>query len=121
LRLGDKYAEELGFSPRFAFRGAVDASVPEIVTEQLLQVANEALSNVTRHARATSVEAVVVVEDGWLAFSVLDDGVGLTEEPSAGQGVSNMSIRAANLGGVCTLSAREPRGTRLEWRVPIQA
>ena len=121
LRLGDKYSEELGFSPRFAFRGAVDASVPEIVTEQLFQVANEALSNVTRHARASTIEAIVVVEDGWLTFFLLDDGVGVTEEPSAGQGVSNMSIRAANLGGSFALSARDPKGTRLEWRVPIQA
>jgi PAS domain S-box-containing protein len=120
LRLGDKYSEELGFSPRFAFRGAVDASVPEIVTEQLLQVANEALSNVSRHAHATSIEAVVVVEDGWLTFSLLDDGVGLLGQPSAGQGLSNMSIRASNLGGSCTISPRDPTGTMLDWRVPIQ-
>ncbi len=119
LRLGDKFGEELAGVARIAFHGPVDTLVPDVVAEELLQVMNEALSNVVRHARASSVEAVVVVEDGWLSLSLVDDGVGIADEPSAGHGLRNMSDRAIKLGGTCAVSRRERGGTLLEWRVPI--
>ena len=119
LRIVDKTVDELGFAPRVAFRGPVDASVPELVVTHLLQVVTESLSNITRHAHATAVELIVSVEEGWLTISCADDGVGIGDSPSAGNGLSNMSTRASNLGGTCILSRREPTGTILEWRVPI--
>ena len=119
LRLADKYTEQLGFTPRIAFRGPVDGSVTESVSDHLLQVVAEALSNAARHAHASSVEAIVTIENDWLVFSLADDGVGIPDGPSAGNGLRNMSTRAANLGGTCTVTRREPSGTHLEWRVPI--
>ncbi|HEY5273889.1 MAG TPA: PAS domain S-box protein [Acidimicrobiales bacterium] len=119
LRVADKFAEELGFTPRVGFHGPVDISVPELVRTELVQVLAEAFSNTARHARASSVEAIVAVEEGWLCFSLVDDGVGISGEPSAGQGLRNMSTRAANLGGTFNVSRREPTGTVVEWRVPI--
>ena len=86
LRLADKYSEELGFTPRVGFHGPVDVVVPDVVGDQLLQVLAEALSNTARHARASSAEAVVVVEKGWLSFSLVDDGTGVTDVPTAGRG-----------------------------------
>jgi len=119
LRLGDKHRDELGFTPRIAFHGPVDASVPEAVSSEVLQVLGEGLSNVARHARASSVEVVVSVEEGWLSLSIVDDGIGIAEGPHAGHGVRNMVTRASNLGGTCTVSRREPTGTTIAWRVPI--
>ena len=119
LRVADKYSEELGFTPRVGFHGPVDAVVPDVVGAQLLQVLAEALSNTARHARASSAEAVLVIEAGWLSFSLVDDGTGVTDAPPAGQGLRNMSARAHNLGGTCTVSRRRPTGTIVEWRVPI--
>jgi PAS domain S-box-containing protein len=117
--IGDKFSEELGFSPRFAFHGPVDVSVPAAITQQLLQVLTEGLSNIARHARATSAEAIVSVEDDWLTLSLVDDGVGIPKGPSAGLGLSNMSNRATNLGGSCVVSRREPSGTSVVWAVPL--
>jgi PAS domain S-box-containing protein len=119
LRLADRFHEELGLLPRIAFLGPVDIGVPEIVSDHLLQVFGEGLSNVARHAHASRVEAVVTVEDGWLTFALVDDGVGVSDDPSAGSGIRNMVIRAENLGGSCTVGLRAPRGTVLEWRVPL--
>lgn len=119
LRLADKYAAQFGFTPRVAFHGAVDASVPEVVAGHLLQVLAEAFSNTARHAEASSVDAIIAVEGGWLSFSLLDDGAGIVDEPTAGHGLRNMSTRATNLGGTFTVSRRDPLGTILEWRVPI--
>jgi PAS domain S-box-containing protein len=119
LRVADKSSHELGFTPRVGFHGPVDVLVPDVVAAQLLQVLAEALSNTARHARASSAELVVVVEEGWLSFSLADDGTGLSNAPTAGQGLRNMSARAHNLGGTCTVSQREPTGTIVQWRVPI--
>ncbi len=117
--IGDRFAEDLGFRPRFAFRGPVDISVPETVSQHLLQVLTEGLSNTVRHAHATSVEAIVDVEDGTLRFSLADDGIGIDDLPTAGQGLRNISLRAIKLGGSCTVSRREPSGTIIEWKVPL--
>jgi PAS domain S-box-containing protein len=119
LRLADRYHHELGVLPRIAFVGPVDFVVPEIVSEHLLHVFGEGLSNIGRHAQATKIEAVVAVEGEWLSFSLTDDGVGIGDGPSAGNGIRNMSIRAENLGGTCTVSRREPNGTMVVWRVPL--
>jgi two-component system, NarL family, sensor histidine kinase DevS len=119
LRLADRFQHELGVLPRIAFLGPVDIAVPEIVGEHLLQVFGEGLSNVGRHAHASKIEAVVAVEGEWLSFSLIDDGVGVSDGPSAGNGLRNMSTRAENLGGTFTISRREPTGTVVEWRVPL--
>lgn len=118
-RVADKYGEELGFTPRVGFHLPVETVVPDAVAAQLVQVLAEALSNIARHARAASAEVVVVIEEGLLSLSVVDDGMGLSDAPKAGQGLRNMTARAHNLGGTCTVSRREPTGTVVEWRVPI--
>jgi PAS domain S-box-containing protein len=121
LRLADRYHHELGVLPRIAFLGPVDFAVPEFVSEHLLNVFGEGLSNVGRHAHASKIEAVVAVEGEWLSFSLIDDGVGIGDGPSAGNGMRNMAIRAENLGGTCTIRRRDPKGTIVEWRVPLSA
>jgi signal transduction histidine kinase len=119
LRLADRYHQELGVLPRVAFLGPVDMAVPPLVGDHLLQVFGEALSNVGRHAHASKIEAVVSIEEEWLLFSLVDDGVGVGDGPSAGNGMRNMLTRAENLGGTFSVRRREPRGSILEWRVPI--
>jgi signal transduction histidine kinase len=64
---------------------------------------------------------IFTVEDGWLSFHCVDNGIGIGNSPTAGSGLANMSSRASNLGGTCELSHREPSGTILEWRVPISS
>lgn len=119
LRLADRYHHELGVLPRIAFRGPVDFAVSELVSEHLLNVFGEGLSNIGRHAHASKIEVVVAVEGEWLSFTLTDDGVGIGEGPSAGNGMRNMAIRAENLGGSCTIGPRNPKGTMVEWRVPL--
>jgi PAS domain S-box-containing protein len=119
LRLADRYHSEMGALPRVAFHGPVDVAIPEMVREHLVHVFGEGLSNVARHAHASKIDAVIAVEGEWLSFSLSDDGVGIDEGPSAGSGVRNMSVRAENLGGTCSVKRREPQGTIIEWRVPL--
>jgi signal transduction histidine kinase len=78
----------------------------------------EALSNVARHAQATSVEIDVEHRDGLVTLRVADDGIGLPANPDGGNGIRNLANRAAKLGGQCGVDARPDGGTVLEWQAP---
>ena len=112
--------ETLGFRPRTVFRGPVDAAVPDELVSTLIAVLRESLSNVSRHARATGVDVVLGVAEGWVTLSVSDDGVGVDGRPAAGHGLANLEARALELGGEFSLSPRQPSGTLLQWRVPFK-
>lgn len=113
------YALTLGFSPVLV----CDEMVEEVLTESsrlaLLLVVREALSNVARHAHATSVEVAVRVEVDQVVVVVTDDGVGLPDKV-AESGLGNVRTRALQHGGSMDLMARTPGGTVLRWRVPLQ-
>ncbi|WP_086830434.1 GAF domain-containing sensor histidine kinase [Streptomyces sp. NRRL B-24572] len=116
----DEAATTLGFAPALRMEGLLDTDVPSETAEQVIAVIGEALTNVARHARARRVEVSVVADDGVLAVTVSDDGVGMTQ---AGRrsGLRNLAERAERLGGSLSVRARtEPgSGTVLEWRIPL--
>jgi signal transduction histidine kinase len=106
----------LGFSPVLEARGPVDSAVPDDVREHLLAVLNEALSNIVRHASASSVEVRLDVTDD-IRLEVRDDGTGLGDE-EPGSGLTNMRARAELLGGHFAARDREAGGLELTWVVP---
>ena len=112
-------ATQLGFSPRVGFQGPVDAATSPELASQVIAVLTEALSNVARHAEASSVEVVIAAEDGTLLVSVADNGVGPPRGRSAGNGLRNLADRARSLSGSVSITARHPSGTLVEWRVPV--
>jgi signal transduction histidine kinase len=84
----------------------------------LLATVREGLSNMVRHANATSGVVCVEASPEELVLTIEDDGVGIPRDPKRGGGLSNMMWRAAELGGSCTVGAADPAGTRLVWQVP---
>lgn len=91
-------------------------------TVEVLHIAQEALSNVRKHARATRVDMRVGRADGQLALTIADDGVGLNSQAVAeakGYGLRNMRERAHALGGDARIERREEGGTRFTLRVPL--
>jgi len=108
----------LGFRPRLTIDGPVDSAVPDPVWPELLAVLREALSNVARHARASSVSVVAAVRDGRFVLTVTDNGTGIGEVTRT-SGLANMRMRAEELGGELTLAPGDPRGTVLTWSVPL--
>jgi len=109
----------MGIEPRIQFEGAVE-TIDERIVEHLIATLREALSNVARHAHASSVRVNVTVGDE-IELQVIDDGVGIAGEVFGGNGVANMARRAEKLGGRAVLgpNATGP-GCRLEWRVPAE-
>ncbi|WP_296236882.1 histidine kinase [Psychrobacter sp. UBA5136] len=86
-------------------------------TEQidLIQIAREALSNISRHAKAQNVEIRLEYEDGdkYIVMSIIDDGVGMSGNVDQTQhhGLMIMRERAHNIGGELIVTDNQPRGT----------
>jgi len=117
LEVIDTAAVTLGFAPSMQFDGLVDTTVGDHAGEQLLAVLREALSNVARHAHASTV-SVRVSARGRLVLQVSDDGVGMAAASQRRSGLANMAARAELLGGELTITDGQP-GTVLRWEVPV--
>ena len=99
-----------GFARRTGLHISVDVMGPRQPLSfelelALFRVAQEALMNVHRHARARSIGVVLRFGDGEISLQVEDDGVGLAESSphSAGVGVSGMRDRMSQLDGRLSL------------------
>ncbi|MFE6104007.1 GAF domain-containing protein [Streptomyces laurentii] len=117
----ERAAPALGFTPALRMGGLLDTDVPAATAEEVVAVVTEGLTNVARHARARRADVAVVAEDGVLAVTVGDDGIGIPPD-AARSGLRNLAERAARLNGELTVRAR-PRpqgGTSLEWRIPLR-
>jgi signal transduction histidine kinase len=90
------------------------------------RIAQEAITNVRKHARAESVEVTVAGRDGGVLVSVKDDGEGMAQ-PGAGTtrsrsfGVAGMRERAQMAGGWWRLDSAPGEGTTVEFWVPAPA
>lgn len=108
----------LGLDPVVTVQGETDA-LPQQVIDELTAVLREALSNVAKHAVASSVEVTLVVSGTEAVLTVADNGRGMPDQLPRSSGVSNLRQRAERLGGTATWSRGEPTGTVLTWRVPL--
>lgn len=112
----------LGFRPVVRFDGTIDLRVPDELAAGVLAVLREGLSNVARHARAGHVEVSLTARDDRLKVEISDDGVGMPDPEYrrvGGQGLTNMSERADEYGGSCSIEAISSGGTRVLWMVPL--
>jgi PAS domain S-box-containing protein len=89
----------------------------------LFRMVQEALSNVMRHAMATSAEIELRAAAGWLTLSIRDDGIGITaaqRKRSQGFGLIGIAERIAALGGQFEIGQfRKGAGSRLTLRLPL--
>ena len=94
----------------------------------IYRVVQEALTNVSRHAQATSATISIVERDGAIRASVTDDGQGLPEADRLGPrgdgleggfGMSGMRERAELVGGELELVPAPGKGTVMRLTVPL--
>jgi signal transduction histidine kinase len=91
----------------------------------LFRAAQEALSNVARHAHATQVEVKLSQEDDRVRLVIRDNGAGFTATASprsdgGGWGLAGMRERAALAGGQVTIESQPGQGTRVAIEVPVK-
>jgi PAS domain S-box-containing protein len=107
----------LGFPPDVDHAGRLD-DVPEHLTEALLAVLTETLTQVVRHDNPDRVRIVVKAEGGWLTLEVTDDGCRPPEVTADGYIVA-MRRSAELLAGSFEYRVVRPMGTVLRWMVPL--
>ncbi len=82
------------------------------------RIAQEAVTNVVRHAQARTC-CVRLRVNGALEIAVSDDGVGIGAAERAGVGLASMRERAEELKGALTIATAQPHGTRIIARLPL--
>jgi signal transduction histidine kinase len=82
-------------------------------------VVSEALTNTTKHARASYAHVAVEQRDGLLRLSIRDDGVG-GADPAGGSGLIGLRDRVQALGGSIEVSSRPGEGTAIVAELPLQ-
>jgi signal transduction histidine kinase len=95
--------------------------LPAAVEVACYRIAQEAMTNVVRHAKASSccVSLSIDKATGVLELEVIDDGVGMPENRRAGVGMTSMRERAEELGGTLTIEPIPEGGTRVLARLPL--
>lgn len=118
---------------RFARASGIAASLdaPESLPDAapdaqaaMYRFVQEALTNVTRHARATKVDVRLQILGKKLSVQVSDDGVGFVPARAlsgTGLGLIGMKERARMLGGRLVIDSTPGRGTRVRLELPISS
>jgi signal transduction histidine kinase len=113
-----EYTPVLGFTPTVRILGPVDTTVSSHLSDQLLAVLREALSNIARHAVADQAEVEIAVSPSELVLTVTDNGTGLPAD-RVESGLRNARRRASAHGGSLELLPGDAAGTIFRWRVRV--
>jgi signal transduction histidine kinase len=118
-RLAERFARETGLAVRVD-TAALDG-VPGLRTDEevvLLRGAQEALTNVRRHARATAVVLRLARVGSQVSVHVEDDGVGFDPTAVSVSGLAGLRDRVEQVGGEVDVASAPGSGTRVTVRVP---
>jgi signal transduction histidine kinase len=121
-----------GWSERFGvpveFRNAVSNGIrlSGDAEANLYRIAQEALHNIYKHARASVVRVTLAQSDGHLQLVIQDDGLGFSlvdvhETSIGGLGLESMRERASLIGGQLVVRSAWGHGTTITVRVPAAA
>ncbi|HKX18064.1 MAG TPA: ATP-binding protein, partial [bacterium] len=116
--LGRDMAAETGV--RVHVRTAGGRPVPQALEAELFRIAQEALTNVRRHANATEAAVTLASTPRGIRLSIHDDGKGFAPRkvPAGRLGLVGMRERAELLGGRFRVSSSPRRGTTVTVAVP---
>ncbi|MGW8251420.1 MAG: histidine kinase, partial [Anaerolineales bacterium] len=98
-----------------------EPAIPLKMKESLYRVAQEALNNIIKHARATQVDLSLVCVNGTIDLEVKDNGTGFDsdQEYPGHLGLHTMRERVEGLGGEFVIESAPMAGTRVFARVPV--
>jgi PAS domain S-box-containing protein len=106
----------------FSSHGVPEESLPPSAQQELLRIAQEAISNAVRHAKPTVIRVDVRWEPPNVVLEITDNGSGIANPQLAsrgGFGLSNMRARAEKLGAQFDVRTAASRGTSIVVLLPI--
>ncbi len=125
LWYADRCLKPRGVTVRCEF-GGLEGRLPVEYETTLFRVAQEAMTNIARHARAETVLVQCARRDGQLTLEIEDDGQGFDalalarpDDSGRGVGLLGMRERVELLGGTLQLDSAPGEGTRLSLTVPL--
>lgn len=91
------------------------------IEDHLFRILQESVSNTLRHAKANSIDVLLIERDGMVILRIVDDGIGfeLDQTKTGSYGLQNMKERAVELGGSLKIVSVPRNGTRLEVKIPL--
>jgi PAS domain S-box-containing protein len=108
---------------RVRMQVAGEPDLPQTSKEALYRVAQEAMHNAVKHARARTLDLCLELGDAEVGLVVADDGRGFdpAHEFPGHLGLKSMAERAAAVGGTLEIKSAPGEGTRLRARFPLAA
>jgi signal transduction histidine kinase len=117
-RLSTSFSAATGITVHVAVSEKFPA-LPDAHRLALYRSAQEALTNIQKHARATEAWLSLALKDDMVELAIMDDGIGLLGTPTdGGFGLVGLRERAARVGGELLLTSREGGGTRITINLP---
>lgn len=101
-----------------------DLDLSQEKSTAVFRIFQETLTNILRHAQATSVEIAIKAEGGEFILTISDNGRGITEDEKTGSrslGILGMQERAHLIGAAIIISGTAAKGTVITLRVPLAA
>lgn len=97
--------------------------LPQDIATCVYRLAQESLSNIVRHAKASRIEVELGQSSMGLAFTIADNGTGFLpdqqQRSSKGLGLLSMKERVALVGGTLTITSAIGQGTRVQAAIPL--
>ncbi len=115
----DELQPVLGMRTELVWSGPVDSVSDSATMADAEAVVREALTNVARHAQASSVRVEIRTDGRRLELDVTDDGIGLPSGQQRRSGLANLKRRAEGRGGTFESENLPTGGVRLHWAIPL--
>lgn len=119
--LGSQFESLSGVSVEFE-ADDITQHISEGITTSLFRIYQEALTNVSRYAKANRLVSSLRIEDDTIVLRIADDGIGFEPEmlkQKKSFGILGMKERTNALGGIFTLYTTIGKGTNIMVRIPI--
>ena len=134
--------DDLGLLPAFQFlaqgvskrtglvisvEGSMEDRLAPVVETALYRIVQEALTNASKHARATHVNILLRPEGQMISCTIRDDGIGFdlpalcAKKDKPCLGLIGIRERLAALNGTLSITTAPGEGTTLEMRIPLEA
>jgi len=119
--LRDEFIERHGIACEL-YADEAELRLDDSASTAIFRIVQEALTNIARHAGATSVTMYLYRIDSQLLMSIRDDGRGITAsdmEKAQSLGLIGMRERVWGMHGEISISSEEPPGTRIDIVLPL--
>jgi signal transduction histidine kinase len=119
----ETFASRLKIKVSYQAHG-INGRFDDALEVNLYRIAQEALTNVVKHAEATSIVVQLLGNDQGVRMSIEDDGKGFVHSSqrapssSGGMGILSMRERAASFGGTLTIESVPGKGTSILVDIP---